>query len=250
MHILNGFLRELHGLFNTRGEMLARELLKPTAGGVAEVSDFLLLQMINRYQPLFRHLSSLEGLHPEDFYRIAIQAAGELATFFQEQKRAGVFPIYDHDDLQGTFFPLMDELRDLLAKERMRRALQIPLTNPRPGVYGARLPDINLLDSAIFILAANAQVSSEMLRSNLPPQITIGPMEEIQQLVRSQLRGIPIEPLPVAPTEIPYHVGFTYFELNRRSEYWERMKTSGGFVFWIGGSFPGLKLEFWAIREA
>jgi len=247
---LSEFPRELHGILNARGEMLAMDLVKPGhGGGVPELSDLMVLQLINRYQPLFKHLSSVTGLHPEDFYRVAVQLAGELSTFFRDETRPAGFHHYDHDDLQSTFRSVMEELRDLLARDRMRRAIRIPLSKPKSGVYGARLPDMNLLDTAVFVLAAKAQVSSETLRNNFHPQVKIGPVEEIQQLVNSALRGIPIEPLPVVPKELPYHTGFTYFELDRHCEHWARMKKSGGFAIWIGGDFPELNLEFWAIKE-
>lgn len=247
--VLSAFLREAHGILNTRGEMLARDLITPGHGGVGEINDFLVLQLINRYQPLIKHFSGLTGLHPEDFYRALVQLVGELSTFFRDETRPIGFPAYDHDDLQNTFFPLMEELRDLLIKDRMRRAIQIPLSRPKAGVYVGRLPDVNLLDNAVFVLAAKAQVSSEVLRKNFPDQVKIGPFEEIRQLVASHLRGIPTEPLPVAPKEIPYRTGFTYFELNKHCEHWSRMHTSGGFAIWIGGDFPELTMELWAIRE-
>ncbi|MCI0654472.1 MAG: type VI secretion system baseplate subunit TssK, partial [Methylococcaceae bacterium] len=117
------------------------------------------------------------------------------------------------------------------------------------GIYAARLPDIHLLDTAVFILAVNANVSADMLRSQFPAQIKIGPVEKIQQLVRSALPGITVVSLPVAPRQIPYHAGFSYFELSKQGELWAAMKTSGGFAFHIGGEFPGLELEFWAIRS-
>jgi type VI secretion system protein ImpJ len=248
MTLLNAFLKEIHGILNTRGEMLARELVSPRGGG-GETNDLLVLQLVNRYQPLFRHLSGVTGLHPEEFYRVGVQLAGELATFFRDGARPPNYPVYDHDDLQNTFFPLMEELRELLIKDRMRRAIQIPLSKPKAGVYVARLPDMGLLDNAIFILAVKAQVSSETLRSAFPDQVKLGPFEEIWQLVASHLRGIPIEPLPVAPKEIPYRTGFTYFELNRHNDFWRRMHSSAGFAIWIGGDFPELNMEFWAIRE-
>ncbi len=247
---LNEFPKELHGILHTRGEMLARDLIRPgQGGGVPDITDLMVLQLINRYQPLMKHFSGVVGLHPEDFYRAAVQMAGELSTFFRNESRPINFPQYDHDDLQETFYYLMEELRELLAKDRMRRAIRIPLSKPKYGVYGARLPDVNLLDTAIFVLAAKAQVSSEVLRTSFHPQVKIGPVEEVQQLVNSHLRGIPIEPLPVAPKELPYHAGFTYFELNKHCDHWTRMKKSGGFAIWIGGNFPELELEFWAIRE-
>ena len=247
---LSGFVRELHGILNTRGEVTARDLTRPGYGGVAEVADFMLLQMINRYQPLLGHFSNMEGLHPEDFYKVAVQLAGELATFFREDTRAASFPPYDHYDLQATFSPVMEELRFLLARERMRRAIRIELRKAKQGAfYGGRLNDKSLLDTAIFILAAKAQVPSERLRADFPAQIKVGPVEEIRNLVGHHLPGIPIDPLPVAPKEMPYRAGYTYFELDKRCEYWMKMKSAGGFGIWIGGDFPGLEMEFWAIME-
>ena len=86
------------------------------------------------------------------------------------------------------------------------------------------------------------------VRTRFPTQVKIGPVLQIRQLVNSQLPGIATRPLPVAPRQIPYHAGFNYFELDRNSELWKQLKTSGGFAFHVGGEFPGLELEFWAIR--
>lgn len=246
---LNRFLRELHGLLNTRGEAIAGRVVTAGHGGVAEIADFLLLQLVNRYQPLFGHFSITSGVHPEAVYRAAIQMAGEMATFFRPDKRPANLPGYDHDDLQATFSPLMNELRDLLGKVHEPNAIQIPLSKPKFGVYAAKRPDVNLLNNAVFVLAANAQVPPETLRSLFPQQVKIGPVEKIQHLVSSALPGITIHPLSAAPRQIPFHVGYTYFELKKQGPLWDKMKTSGGFAVQVGGDFPGLALEFWAIKK-
>ena len=246
---LNSFLKEISGMLNTRGEAIAGRVTMASHGGVAEIADFLLLQLVNRYQPVFEHFAETSGLHPLDVYRTAIQMAGELATFFRPEKRPADLPGYDHDDLQATFSPLMAELRELLGKVHEPNAIQIPLSKPKFGVYAAKRPDVNLLNNAAFVLAANAQVPAETLRNHFPQQVKIGPVEEIQRLVNSSLPGITIQPLSVAPRQIPFHVGYTYFELNRQGPLWDKMTTSGGFAVHIGGSFPGLELEFWAIRK-
>jgi type VI secretion system protein ImpJ len=143
----------------------------------------------------------------------------------------------------------MEVLRQLLGKVYEQRAIQIPLSGPKYNTYAAVRPDLSLLENAVFVLAANAQVPSETMRSDFPKQVKIGPVEEIRQYVSSLTPAISIHPLSVAPRQIPFHAGFTYFELNKHSEIWKKMTTSGGFAFHIGGSFPGLKLEFWAIKE-
>ena len=88
----------------------------------------------------------------------------------------------------------------------------------------------------------------EDLMSRFPAVVKIGSVERIRDLVNSQLPGIPLRSLPVAPRQIPYHAGFAYFELERGSEYWDELATSGGIAMQIGAEFPGLELEFWAIR--
>ena len=247
--ILAGFVRELQGLLHTRGEALAARVAGSGHGGVAEVADFMLLQMINRYQPLLAHLATAATVHPEDLFQLCLQLAGELATFYRPGKRPIAFPDYKHDDLKFSFMPLIEELRGLLSMVLEQNAVQLPLAEAKPGVYVAKRPELSLLEGAIFVLAAKAQVSSELIRSHFPPQVKIGPVEDIQQLVRAALPGIAIQALPVAPRQIPYHAGYSYFELNKQSELWSKMSASGGFAIHIGGSFPGLELEFWAIRK-
>ena len=113
----------------------------------------------------------------------------------------------------------------------------------------AEITDRSLLTTASFVLAARANVPENALRLHLPAQIKIAPVERIRQLVNAAMPGIALKPLPVAPRQIPYHSGFTYFELEKQSDFWKELQHSGGFALHIGGDFPGLELEFWAIRQ-
>ncbi len=243
------FIKEISGLLHTRGEALAGRASEAGRGGVAEISDFLLLQVVNRMEPLVNHLLNIPVLHPELLYRILVQLAGELSTYAKTNKRPVDLPPYDHENLQRTFSFVMEEIRDCLGMVLEQNAIPIPLTPPKYGVRAAKISDYSLLDDAFFVLAVNAQVSSEQLRSRFPAQVKIGPVEQIQQLVRSALPGITVNALPVAPRQIPYHAGFSYFELNKHSDLWKKMHQSGGFAIHIAGDFPALELEFWAIKN-
>jgi type VI secretion system protein ImpJ len=108
---------------------------------------------------------------------------------------------------------------------------------------------VQLQRTASFVLAVNAHMPGDALRARFPTQVKIGPAELIRDLVNRQLPGVVLRPLPVAPRQIPYHSGFTYFELETRgNEIWKQLETSGGLAMHIAGDFPGLALEFWAIR--
>ena len=86
------------------------------------------------------------------------------------------------------------------------------------------------------------------MRSGLPKQIKIGSVEVIRDLVNKQIPGISISAMPVAPRQIPFHVGFCYFELDRSGEHWGLLSKTGGIALHVAGGFPELELELWAIR--
>ena len=65
----------------------------------------------------------------------------------------------------------------------------------------------------------------------------------------SPFTGKAIRPLPVAPRQIPYHAEFTYFELDKHNEIWNGVEVTGSFAMFFSAEFPGMELEFWAIKE-
>lgn len=246
--ILAGYISELHGLLHHRGEALAGRVTDSGTKGVAEIADFLLLQVVNRYEPVLAHLVSLSHLHPEALYRLCLEMAGELATFTAANKRPGSFTIYKHEDLQNSFAPVMLALRQALSAVLEQTAIPIPLQARRYGIHVGAIADKTLISNATFVLAVGADLAPEALRRSFPHQAKLGTVEDIRELVTVALPGIGLRPLPVAPRQIPYHAGVTYFEMDRSSPHWKKLATSGGLAIHIGGDFPGLKMECWAIK--
>ena len=246
---LNGFLTELIGLLHHRGEAIAGRLADTSRGGTAEIADYMMLQLINRLEPMSNHLLNMNGLHPVDLYAESVQMVGELSTFVSKNKRTPVFPVYLHDDLQASYTPVITALRNCLSMVYEQTAVSLNLIEKKYGIRVAEISDRSLIGTAMFVLAARADIQEDALRSHLPAQIKIGPVERIRQLVNAAMPGIALKPLPVAPRQIPFHSGFTYFQLEPKSDFWNELKHSGGFALHVGGDFPGLELEFWAIRQ-
>jgi len=246
---LRGFVKQLYGLLTHRAEALAGRVQVSGRGGTAEIADFLMLQMVNRYLPLVGHIDSFPGLHPEEFYRLAVSMAGEIATFTATDKRAPNFSPYSHADLQQCFEPVFEALRISLSKVLEQDAVSIPLQERRYNIRQASIGDPTLLEHASFVLAVSAEMAGDEVRRRLPSQIKIGPPAEIKQLVNSQLPAVMVRSLPIAPRQIPYHADHVYFELDRTGEMWGRIKGSGGLALHLAGEWPGLKMELWAIRS-
>ena len=246
---LASFTSELLGLLHQRGEALAGRVAATGRGAAAEFADFLMLQAINRYEPLLAHYADSGDLHPESLFHVCVTAAGELATFTATSKRPPKLPAYRHDRLRESFDPVIIALRESLSKVLTQSAISIPIEPKKFGISVAMVADRSLYSTAVFILAARADLPSEELRRRFPAQLKIGPVEKITDLVRLQLPGVPVHAVPVAPRQIPYHAGFAYFELDQTDALWEQLTNSGGVAMHVAGEFPGLALEFWAIRS-
>jgi len=247
--ILSEYLKELNGLLHQRGEALAPHMDRPGRGGVAEIADFLLLQTINRYEPLFKHYVEHNLLHPERLYSTCLSLAGDLSAFSKKNRRPILFETYQHDELHKCFKQLMDDLRDSLNMVIEKSAIQIQLQERQYGIRVAIVEDISLFKSASFILAVNAQQPPETIRLRFPQQTKIGTGEIIRDLVNLALPGIPLHALPVAPRQIPFHAGFNYFELDKSHDIWKQLERTGGLAIHIAGDFPGLELELWAMKN-
>ena len=246
---LQDYVKELHGLVRHRIQALADRVSSPGAKGVADVSDFLLLQLCNRYEPLLAHFLTRSSLHPELFYRSCLELAGEIATYARRERMPISFSTYRQDDLQNTFMPVIEEIRRGLTAVIEQNAVAIPVMDRGRGVFAGTVPDVELLRNAVFVLAVGANVAPESLRQHFPTQVKIGPPERIRDLVVSHLPGIQTTPLPVAPRQIPYHAGYSYFELDRKNDFWKALETSRVIAMHVAGDFPGLSLELWAIRD-
>jgi type VI secretion system protein ImpJ len=245
---LSGLITEFSGMLNQRGEALAARLTAPGSRGVAEVADFLLLQSVNRWQKLLAHWADAGNIHPENLYSAFVQMAGELATFTEVTRRPNAYPAYRHDDLQRSFAPVVADLRRSLSAVLEQNAIAIPLQERRHGVRVGLIVDRSILRGASFVLTVQADLPTEQIQRLFPSQVKIGAVEHISQLVNVLLPGIAVRPLPVAPRQIPFYAGASYFELDRNSPHWQQMQASGGFAIFVAGDFPNLQMELWAIR--
>ena len=247
--VLAGFVTQVEGLLHHRAEALAGRVSETATRGAAEMADFLLLQLCNRTEPVYTHLAAtIAQLHPEHFYRAAIALAGELATFTESRKRPPVFPPYRHDDLYATFRPVMAALRQALSAVLEQTAVPIALQERKFGIRVGPILDRTLTTDATWVLAVKAQLPGETLRRGFPNQVKIGPVENIRELINVALPGIAVRALPVAPRQLPYYAGTTYFELDRSGPYWAALSRSGGIAIHVTGDIPGLEIECWAIR--
>lgn len=246
---LKRFLGESAGLVAERARSLSQRIAAPGQQGVADVAEFMMLQLLNRAQPQLSHLARLGTLHPERLHEALVQLCGELMTFTDESRLPPEFPAYRHDDQQVSFEPVMLALRQALSTVLSPRAVSIQLRKHQYGIMVAMVNESELMSSADFVLAVRARMPQEQLRKQLLQQTKVASSDKIRELISLQLPGIPLLPLPVAPRQLPYHAGYSYFQLDRQSPAWQMLAVGNTLAFHIAGDFPELDMQLWAIRS-
>ncbi|WP_323942602.1 type VI secretion system baseplate subunit TssK [Aeromonas caviae] len=246
---LKRFLGESAGLVAERARSLSLRIAAPGQQGVADVAEFMMLQLLNRAQPQLSHLARLGTLHPERLHESLVQLCGELMTFTDESRLPPEFPAYRHDDQQVSFEPVMLALRQALSTVLSPRAVSIQLRKHQYGIMVAMVNESELMQSADFVLAVRARMPQEQLRKQLLQQTKVASSDKIRELISLQLPGIPLLPLPVAPRQLPYHAGYSYFQLDRQSPAWQMLAVGNTLAFHIAGDFPELDMQLWAIRS-
>jgi len=247
---LSGFISHTEGLLNGRALTLADRVSGNSPSGAAEVSDYILLQTINRYLTEFRQFAASRKVHPLDLYRTAAGLCSELAVHTQPERIVMEFPAYDHRNLTTSFQPVMAEVRRSLSFIGDPTATKLPLVERKFGIKVATVADATLFTHAQLVLSVGASMSGEDIRRRFPREAKIGGLDVISDLVNIQLPGVRLNSLPQAPRQVPFQSDKVYFQLERKGDYWSAIVESRALALHVGGDFPDIELTLWAIREA
>lgn len=250
--LLREWLTHLNGLVKMRAAMLANRLSTSDgkASASAEVVDYLLLQIFNKYEPILDHLRHIPELPPIVLYEELAKLAGELSTFVRTKtRRPKAAPGYDHAGLYSSIRPLVDDVHDLLNQILVRAGQLIDLRAKGNGIWSAAILPNELQSFSNLVLAVHAQLPMDVLQQQFQAQVKISAPQQLHELVRSHLPGLVLQGLPVPPRQIPYSTGNVYFELLKSGPFWDKISTTGALALHIAGEFPGLKMELWGIRS-
>ncbi|EAS1760436.1 type VI secretion system baseplate subunit TssK [Salmonella enterica] len=245
--VLNGFAGDVQGLISNRASELAKRIGSPEQSGIADVAEFMMLQMLNRNQMHFTHRTHLHTLHPETFYLDLVRLLGELMTFTENNRLPCSVEPYHHRDLTQSFRTVIPELRRALNTVLMPRAQNLPLTFA-DGIYLATINDPMLLQSGSFVLAVRSNMPSHLMITQFTQQSKVAATDKIRNLVSVQVPGVPLRSLTTAPRQLPYHDGYIYFELEKGAAAWNDVIKAGALALHISGNFPELDMQLWAIR--
>ena len=247
---LSGGLADIIGRIDQRADELALRAVEVTDGGTDTFASFLLLQALNRWLPMLRHLEGLPRIHPERLFEALLGLSGELATMTRPERNPPALPRYDHENPQDCFGPVFDLLQSMLSAVFDRSAIQLPLENAGPGAWVCKITNHELFQTGYFYMAVSAAAPLDEIRGLFPQVAKLGAVTKMRQIVDSALPGVPLRHTPTPPPQLRVLPGFVYFELDRGVPDWRDCVSAPALGLHVAGDWPDLKLELWCVKKA
>jgi type VI secretion system protein ImpJ len=216
--------------------------------GVGDMSSWWMLNIVSTANALLTHCARSPGLHPEALYQQMLGAAGGLMTFSDRYKTADL-PAYRHDALGEVFTKLDALLRDLLATVLGTKYFIIALVvDASRRVYSqATLDPAKVTKQTQLYLAATADMPGLELVATVPVRLKVAAPDDIEEIVRSALPGVPLAHLPQVPPAIPVRPNTYYFSISPKSALYEKALDAGALALYTPDGIPGLHIELIAM---
>ena len=243
-----GYLSRVIGWMEAKLENLARYASDPSSGGGLQSADYLMLMVLNRVLPVLRHYRNSGSVHPERLYETLISLSGELATFDQNERLAADYEPYNHDDPKGSFTTVVQDIQRMLARD-VGRAVRLELKEVRQNSFAALVNDRNLFAQATFVVEVAAGLPLTEVQQQFPHLCKVGPSTRMKEIINNNLPGVGLVHLPNPPSQIRVVASNVYFMLDKTTELWREFSTAPAIGMHFAGSWPGLKLELWAVPE-
>lgn len=245
--IIKSFLEETLYSIKQHKEIL-EEIFKgiDQTKNTLDFSTYLSLNLLKKWFLIFSYLIHKDKLHPEYLYEKLIEFYGELGVF-SIKNSFSEFIIYQHDNLNETFFPLINNIRILFAKITSPRYLMAKIINNGNGFYDLLFDNAGILEEAELFLAINADVNHEYLLKNFKTQSKIHTQSQIRNIVAAQLGGLNIIQIPNIPSAIPYLSGYIYYKLDKKDKLFKHFSGENTISIYLTHNIKNPDIKMWAV---
>jgi type VI secretion system protein ImpJ len=226
--VLSGLLREIRDLLTAKGRELTeykqQRRVHTIEMGSRDTVYLLMMQMVNRYIPLFHHYLEVTETHPYPLYALLRQMIGEFSTFSETVSvLGGPLPAYRHDQLWECFDSAMRVAKELLSEFTKGPEYVVPLVFD--GEYFSASLDKRFFEgNNHYYLSVKADLPPREIERLLTGTGKVCSREEIEVLRQRALPGLGVRYLETPPEELPRRAHCNYFEIDHRGHVWNRIE--------------------------
>lgn len=211
-----------------------------------DFSTYLSLNLLKKWFLIFSYITHKDKLHPEYLYEKLVEFQGELGTFGVENSFLDFIP-YQHENLNETFFPLINNIKILFAKITSPKYSMARLINNNNGFYDLLFDNAGILEEAELFLAISSDTNQEYLIKNFKTQSKIHTQSKIKDIVVTQLKGLNIIQIPNIPSAIPYLNGYVYYKLDKKDELFKHFKGESTISIYLTNNIKNPDIKMWAV---
>jgi type VI secretion system protein ImpJ len=226
--VLAGMLKEIRDLLTAKGreftEYKRQHRIQTMEMGARETAYLLIMQMLNRYIPLFHHHLEVQETYPSVLYALLRQLVGELSTFSETiSVLGGPLPAYRHAQLWECFDAAIQVTKELLNELTKGPEYVIPLVFD--GEYFAANLERRFFEgNNHYYLAIKVDIPPRDLERLLTETGKVCSREEMEALRQRALPGLMARYLENPPEELPRRAHSSYFELDHHGNLWRRIE--------------------------
>jgi type VI secretion system protein ImpJ len=186
-----------------------------------DVTRYLQLSALNATIPYLFHAGRNGEVSPRELYLFLIQSAGQLATFSADADPSS-FPPFVYTDLRSTFEELFALLTGLLRANLREACVRVPI-EIHEGIHVGNMNDERILKCQQFVLGAVSSLPMDQLGRELAGRAKIASWTQLPFLMRSAVRGVPIQVTHRPPAEVPVRPGVVYFLMDTSIDHWRHI---------------------------
>ncbi len=214
-----------------------------------EVSNFWLVHTINSAMAPLRHMYLTKRGHPDELYQEMLRLGGALCTFALDSHPRAL-PLYDHNQLTECFSDLDYHIRRHLEIIIPTQYIEITLNKRAEYFYEADVTDQRALNKTRWIFGVKSEIGEAPVIANTPRLVKLCSKEFVPRLVQQALPGLTLTHLPVAPSQIPAKVDYSYFSVTQAGPCWEHLVKTRKLGLYVPGDLPKPELELLVILES
>jgi type VI secretion system protein ImpJ len=213
-----------------------------------ELASFWLLHSVNSAIAVLRHLWTSKRGHPEELFLELSRLAGALCTFALESHPRSL-PVYDHEDLTGSFTALDQHIRSHLEIVLPTKCVPIHLEQTADYFYEGEVTDARCLGRARWIFGIHSGAGEMELIQLTPRLVKICSSKFVGELVKRALPGLELTHLETPPPAVQSKVEMQYFGINRSGPFWDSITKTRRVGIYVPGELPDPELELLVVLD-
>jgi type VI secretion system protein ImpJ len=205
------------------------------------IASFWLLHTVNSHLPVIKHLLDSKHAHPARLFEAMLALAGSLTTFSRDLLPQSL-PVYNHADLGGCFVALEKNVFDLLDTVLPTTAVSLALRRDEDRNVFSTVLENDAYLKGNFYLAVQADMDRAALLGRAP-ELKVGSVEDVEQMVRRSLPGLSLVHTPVAPNGLPVKLDYQYFRIGQEGDAWNAIQRSRSVAVYAPAAFRDPRFE-------